>query len=1049
MASLDLNIIDRGITTQTWSAEKGQITENDLRDVGENRTNNGSALNALPTPFARFHVVNEAFRRVFEERLHKDKGVDAGDAYRQLVSDCLDVFELLYYWNYHKSHSTNDLNIYIKEWKYEDNIGRLENMSPILGKSISNYRNKDIKSDILYFVVLEDNGKEYLLATTSPMTGFATPPDLDRKPYSKKLEFSGSRYNDMPLINRKGKGKYFGETCMFEDRPREFKKYMFELFRSKFVSNDFKHIRDYIGSFDDSDTRKKYHLITKPVLTEDNNKLIVNGLTISESNGTDTLNFFSDYIIKLPYRISADNFLVPQYINDSEDRDYDYIIPLTREALNVLPLDEVNICFKENRKTGSFAKIEVSFEFNEETYKREYRVEDRPTTEYGCIADIKNTWKVNFDMGLFPRTLSAEPNENNYFKLMLAIYDDNENDQINAEKVQLDFFVKRNEDIGCDLIEVADSENYTKGARSQVVRSEQSQGDSCTTLFYEVFNTAFDVIRLQIEEDACGILIPKWTQSQRSTKSYTYAIDFGTSNTYVSRRESNNYSEPQQLTMDKPIMSYLHEKLNNKQIKPIDCWDDAGDPRIVESLLTEFVPPFIDGKKYKFPLRTALCRLSNGTDSPALFDNRNIAFCYEKKRIGGNNRVITDLKWSEVENKKEAEIYIRELLAIIKSDILDDNGDLSQTQIIWFQPLSFKNKMRADYDAIWKRGCEEILCINESQIRCYTESEAPYYYFLEMNKFKSTKAVSIIDIGGGSTDMVYFSEDKPVIANSVHFGCDILWGNGNNSFIDTRENGIYKRYKDIIQFKNDELRAINEDLCKEGSKYTTTDIINFWLGNSGETEIDVKLRSEFKHLFLYHYAAIIYHMASVYKAKDLECPTTITFSGNGSKYIDNLLTKDEDLLVNMTMIILKDIFGDSIRRVQIILPDQRKESTCYGGLYRDKDRVSPSTFQYVGYGKKQYESIDELNADYKPILRKGIVNEVNHLNDLYISMLKMLIKEEKLDEKAEKIRSMLDVNPGDELDKIYIRDIKEDESYNDSLFFIPIIQQVFNLTQKD
>ena len=61
----------------------------------------------------------------------------------------------------------------------------------------------------------------------------------------------------------------------------------------------------------------------------------------------------------------------------------------------------------------------------------------------------------------------------------------------------------------------------------------------------------------------------------------------------------------------------------------------------------------------------------------------------------------------------------------------------------------------------------------------------------------------------------------------------------------------------------------------------------------------------------------------------------------------------------------------------------------------------------------------------------------------------MLIKEEKLDEKAEKIRSMLDVNPGDELDKIYIRDIKEDESFNDSLFFIPVIQQVFNLTQKD
>lgn len=59
MGSIDLNIIQRGITTQTWSAEKGKITSSDLRDVGENRTNNGGALNALPTPFARFHVIDE------------------------------------------------------------------------------------------------------------------------------------------------------------------------------------------------------------------------------------------------------------------------------------------------------------------------------------------------------------------------------------------------------------------------------------------------------------------------------------------------------------------------------------------------------------------------------------------------------------------------------------------------------------------------------------------------------------------------------------------------------------------------------------------------------------------------------------------------------------------------------------------------------------------------------------------------------------------------------------------------------------------------------
>ncbi len=1047
MGSIDLNIVQRGITTQTWSAEKGKITNNDLRDVGENQTNNGGALNALPTPFARFHVIDEAFRRAYEERVFTN--VNAGDAYRQLVSDCLDVYELLYYWNYHKSHSAQNLNLYIKEWKMQDNIQRLDHITPILAKAITTYIQNDIKSDTLYFIVLEDNGKEYLIATSSPMTGFVTPPDLDRKPFSKKREFAGIRYNDMPIVSRKGRGKYFGDICMFDERPREFKKYMFELLRSGIVSNDLQHLRDYIGSFNDSDTRKKYHLIKKPVLTEDNNCLVINGLEISESAGTDTLNFFSDYIIKLPYRISTDNFFVPRYVNDVENRDYDYIIPLTVEALEVLPLDDIELTFKENRRPGQFAKIEVSFMFNDDIHKKEYRLEDTPTSEYGCIADFKNVWKVNFDLGLFPRTLSQEGIENNYFKVMFALYDENENDKLDADKILLEFYSKNEEGSGCSLIEVADSENYTKGTRPKAVRSQQSHGDECTTVFYEVFNTPFDVIRLQIDEDACGILIPRWTMAQRSAKSYTYAIDFGTSNTYISRRESDNYSKPQQLEMERPVMSYLHEKLNNRQIKPIDCWDNAGDEKLIEQFQTEFIPPYIDGNKYKFPLRTALCRLSSGTEDPSLFDNRNISFCYEKQLISGNNRVITDLKWADGQNQKEAEVFIRELLTIIKADVLDENGDLCQTQIIWFQPLSFKSRMKTTYDAIWKKACEEILGIGSQQIRCYTESEAPYYYFLEMNTFKSTKAVSIIDIGGGSTDMVYFSEDKPIIANSVHFGCDVLWGNGNTSFTDARDNGIFKRYSENIQFKSDILRNINDEMCKPGSKYTTTDIINFWISNSRETEIDVKLRSEYKPLFLYHYAAIIFHMASVYKAKGLECPTTITFSGNGSKYIDNFLTSDLSLLTKMTMIVLKEIYGDGIRVVDIILPDQRKESTCYGGLYRDPDSEAPKAFQYIGCGQREYESMEQLDADYKSILQPGIINAVTKLNDIYVSMLKLLIKEENLDEKVEKIRSLLNVNPGDELNKIYTRDIKDDESFNDSLFFIPVVQQLFNLTNKE
>ena len=116
MASIDLNIIQRGAASDfKWTAGPGKITAADLGNIGEQRTDNGGALNALPTPFARFYIFKEAFRRVLEERNDSKKA--AGRAYEQLVSNCLDVFELLYNKKYHENLWKNSgRHIIVKEW---------------------------------------------------------------------------------------------------------------------------------------------------------------------------------------------------------------------------------------------------------------------------------------------------------------------------------------------------------------------------------------------------------------------------------------------------------------------------------------------------------------------------------------------------------------------------------------------------------------------------------------------------------------------------------------------------------------------------------------------------------------------------------------------------------------------------------------------------------------------------------------------------------------------------------------------------------------------
>ncbi|MDE6083036.1 MAG: hypothetical protein K2G11_00975, partial [Muribaculaceae bacterium] len=156
MSSVDLNIIERGLKGQEWTAEKGPITAGDLAKISEQRTNNSSALNALPTPFARFFVVKEAFRRALEEL--KDSKKHAGDAYNRLVSDTLDIFELLYNQTFHEGRWDDSRKIFIREWDLDTDLKNLKRQVPILGNAVENYFSSDLRAagNRLFFVVLEN-----------------------------------------------------------------------------------------------------------------------------------------------------------------------------------------------------------------------------------------------------------------------------------------------------------------------------------------------------------------------------------------------------------------------------------------------------------------------------------------------------------------------------------------------------------------------------------------------------------------------------------------------------------------------------------------------------------------------------------------------------------------------------------------------------------------------------------------------------------------------------------------------------------------------------
>lgn len=1039
MARIDLNIIDRGTPGSVWTAEGVSLKPEDLDKVIEQKTDNVGALNSLPTPFARFFVAKEAFRRVHEEHISKNVK-EAGFAYRQLVSDILDVYELLFYKKFHENiwaGPGNSTKIEIREWDSEANLRVISQKMKVLYNSIREYYKSDINEKSLFFVVLTEEGKEKLLACTSPYTGFVTPPDLDkyiRDTERKKddIVFANSKYDNV-LIPRKSGGLYFRDTKLFEDRTSEFRNYMMSLFGKGDISGMYKEIKSYIRAFkDDADIRTDFEQKMDSVLTEQNDPLVVNGMEIKMCDEIDVNNYFCNNLIKLPYRIDRKRFTTIKIKNDSKDRMFDFLIPFKPEICELFPDMDIDAEAHINRNS-----VTVTLRYQGREYKREYW--------YGKNNDYEveelETKKWNFDIGLFPNILSAKPEENNYFKVMVVSADGKDDDlTLDINKVGLKFYKNSRE--------IYESESGEYGVRKPRIRSEQHKKDAeCGTRFYELFGTSFDYMQVDVD-GITGLLFPRWENSEACEDVYKYAIDLGTSNTLVARCKAGEEMSPEIFCMEAPMVSYLHEPEGNEQMSAVKRIEDSIFDLAKKKIKTEFVPALIDGKDYRFPIRTAICGSAKNPSRPSLFDTHNIAFFYEKMMMNDDQDIQTDVKWEK--NEAMLRLFLRELLLIIKADVLQRGGNLSRTDITWFRPLSFMGEMREIYQDVWQKETKEVLNL-KTEVHCYSESEAPYYYFKRMDYILDSDAAAVIDIGGGSTDIVYFIDNKPEMANSVHFGCDVLWDEGFVGNLNDRRNGIFQKYADHLDFGDKILNELNTCFVKVDKKTKTKDIISFWLSHAKECGITTRMRSDFKPVFVYHLTSILYYMGQMYKDYGKPAPKSVLFSGNGSKYIDGFISTEIPVIKKIVDMVFSKVFGDK-QNVSVKLPEERKEATCFGGLYRDVEAENVPEIYYQGDTSFSYETVGDINNHFDK-LSQVLATKYVELADLYQEILIELKRQQILDNTCDtqKYVDKAKDNMDTYLKTYFKSQIKDKYSQEtmafESVFFLPVQKAVNEMTK--
>lgn len=546
--------------------------------------------------------------------------------------------------------------------------------------------------------------------------------------------------------------------------------------------------------------------------------------------------------------------------------------------------------------------------------------------------------------------------------------------------------------------------------RSQKLR------DEATSKFYMI-NQGFDFIEIE-NGDAKGILVPFFDKRMTTgTKKFTFAVDFGTTNTHI--EYSIEGSEPRPFEIKEEDKQYVTTYPANYNI--------VKAPELSLTVLREFIPQIIsNGTEYSFPFRTAISEheaLNHAQPVHALAD-LNIPFYYEKMIEGRGTDVFKEIKWSnfgtEDDARNRVEKFLENLLFMMRNKVILNQGNLSKTELIWFYPSSMMPTQQDDLEELWMEQFQKYFPeVNDvdAKLRKMSESLAPFHYYKEFERVDSLAyPVVSIDIGGGTTDIVVFFDNKPKFLTSFKFAGNALFGDAFNS--SSRYNGFVKRYKEKIRgLLNDnaqpDLLRVLENLENERSQ----EMLSFFFSldsnqNLKASDINIgfskmlKDDGDFKVVFLIFYAAIIYHVAKLMKNAGLNMPRYICFSGNGSRSI-NLLDTSRNLkrVSTFAQLLFEKVFneaeennekthrygeGRQASSLDIKQVNNPKEVTCKGGILgttsRDiedmkmvllgtkTDMIVNSRIPNVSSETMRY---DEVNHDIYDM----VIDEIKHFID--------------------------------------------------------------------
>lgn len=616
--------------------------------------------------------------------------------------------------------------------------------------------------------------------------------------------------------------------------------------------------------------------------------------------------FLEDKILKLPYNQNREKF-VTAFAGASR-----YLLPLKREFFKYFNIDDIDKpAFKGSRDNLVVVKADGN--------------------------DVVVTINVPI----------REPNHN---KIVLSRRYSN-NDIVNADILLAFFpFYRHVNDVmnrysvmccGEATLSFVNVENLTNKVNApSVPRTRAMQGVVHQTEYYSIDQQHFDFVEVSYKGQT-ALVIPNMTivgEVQPAAVRYTFAVDFGTSNTYIAHRTTANpNAAPVSFEIgdtDRQTI-FLNEKGNygNMSVN-LGYWK------------REFVPETIGGNgDISYPARTATCETTTfETSQPNLFGNISIGFNMLNEEVNTVCKYTTGLKWlleqhpGNKSHTSRVENYFLQTLWMLKNEsFLNGGGDDFEVRLTF--PEAMIDATKTELKELWRKAKSELHLNNCKFDQDYSEAIAPFNCLA--NQIGASSFLNI-DIGGGTNDifLVVRRDNQPhAYYASSKFAGDDLWGDGIQvSDVNDLKNGFVDFVDAQIQeergsYSPSILRPL--DALKGGIASSSADIMSYFFKNDSEFNTSSKIRGN-KYLFsivIVHYAAILYNVARLINKVGCDIPEKMSFTGMGSKYI-SLISGTPTVIVGLTKLLLQKYTGKTAPDNFRIIPydGDIKEITAKGAL---------------------------------------------------------------------------------------------------------------------